>query len=915
MSNGNRQGCPLSPLLYILSFEPLAIRIRNNKNIKGFPSKDAAFKISLYVDDIVITVTSPQVSLGHLMDEIGQYSIASNYKLNVDKARVLSLNVPDSLVAELRVHFPFDWTNKQIECLGLVIVSEVDQIVETNFMRLYRQTNRLLKEWRQWEASWWGRINILKAYIVPKWNYLFRMIPLSVPESWLDMAQRRFTAYAWKAKKPRISVKLLSKKFNKGGLNFPSIRHLYQANMMVHLYHLQGKILPSLRISLVDQLLGNISLQRWFGGIDVRVEDLLHEHKLLDFSDFADRTMNRQEGKIIGKQQPKESSPLKGKSTWLPLFLHRLLPVEEMKLLILLAGPMFLSEFFIYIVDVVSSIFAGHLGKIELDSVSLAVSIINVTGTSVGLGLSNGCNTLMSQTYGGKNMKRVGTILQRGILILLLFCFPCWAIFINTENILLLVRQDPIVARCTGAYVMICIPALPAMFVFQLQVQYLQNQSIIWPQVFTGIIANIINVLLNAIFLYGVNWGTVGSAWANTISRILMCFMLFVYIRVKKVHVDSWAGWSSDCFQEWGTFMRLAIPSMFLMCAQLWTFEAGGLLSGLISEVELGAHSIILQLSTIAYLLPLGFSAAASVRVGNALGAGDINQAKLASKASLLCTGGFAVLMCTLLLGLNKQFPYMFTSDKEIISLVSLLILMYAPFHIFDALKCTCGGILQGSGKQKIGAIIGGVGNYILGLPVGIALMFAAKLGIVGFWIGMIVSSFIKVFFIMTFVIRLNWSKICNEAQVLAGLKSKEMGPDADIIHQGRANAGFGLVENGDLPSSATRQFVEDHNITRGIILPEISSGGKYTDELVQKEDSGIETTNVVGEILSVKQLILWRGLALVLAVTTLIIGVTIRLTSVHEVEESILLTLVDPSIEDLPSISGAHPRSEFKPD
>ncbi|KAM8977314.1 multidrug and toxin extrusion protein 2-like [Pelodytes ibericus] len=491
--------------------------------------------------------------------------------------------------------------------------------------------------------------------------------------------------------------------------------------------------------------------------------------------------MNRQEGKIIKEQQPKESSPLTGKSTWLPLCLHHLLPVgliKEMKLLTVLAGPVFLSEFFIYIVDVVSSIFAGHLGKIELDSVSLAVSIINVTGTSVGLGLSSGCSTLMSQTYGGKNMKRVGTILQRGILILLLFCFPCWAIFINTENILLLLRQDPSVARLAGTYMMIFIPALPAVFMFQLQIQYLQNQSIIWPPVITGVVVNIINVLLNATFLYGVNLGIVGSAWANTISQILMCFMLFVYIRVKKLHVDTWEGWSSDCFQEWGTFIRLAFPSMLWMCAELWTFETGGFLAGKVSVVTRNSQGQVIRISAACILflqLPLGFSAAASVRVGNALGAGDINQAKLASRASLLCTGGFAVLMCTLLAGLNKQLPYIFTSDKLV------------------------------------------------------------------------------------------------KAQVLAGFKSNEIG------HHSRADAGFGLVENGHLPYSASRQFVEDHNIPGGIIVPDIAPRGKYTEQLVQQEDSAIESTNIVGEILSVKQLILWRGLAVVLAVTTLIIGVTMR--------------------------------------
>lgn len=52
-----------------------------------------------------------------------------------------------------------------------------------------------------------------------------------------------------------------------------------------------------------------------------------------------------------------------------------------------------------------------------------------------------------SKSFGGKNLKRVGVILQRGILILLLCCFPCWAIFLNTERLLLFLRQDPEVAR------------------------------------------------------------------------------------------------------------------------------------------------------------------------------------------------------------------------------------------------------------------------------------------------------------------------------------------------------------------------------------------------------------------------------------------------------------------------------------
>ncbi|XP_060059168.1 multidrug and toxin extrusion protein 2-like isoform X2 [Erinaceus europaeus] len=405
---------------------------------------------------------------------------------------------------------------------------------------------------------------------------------------------------------------------------------------------------------------------------------------------------------------------------------------REAAQLVALAGPVFFAQLLIFLIGVVSSIFCGHLGKVALDAVSLAVLMVNVTGISVGTGLASACDTLMSQSFGGKNLKRVGVILQRGILILLLCCCPCWALFLNTENLLLLLRQDPTVSRLAQSYVMVFIPALPVVFLFQLQTRYLQSQGIIMPQVITGIIANVINVGMNVLLMYVLDLGLLGSAWANTTSQFFLCALLFLYIWWKKIHVSTWGGWTRACLQEWGSFIHLAVPSMFMVCIEWWTFELGTILAGLISVTELGAQAIVYGLSSAAYMVPFGFSVAASVRVGNALGSGDAARARHSCITVLLCASVCGLVVGVFLAALKDVVAYIFTSDKDIISLVSRVVPIFAPFHLFDALAGTCSGVLRGTGKQMVGAALSAVGYYALGLPLGISLMFAAKLGIIG---------------------------------------------------------------------------------------------------------------------------------------------------------------------------------------
>ncbi|XP_061575596.1 multidrug and toxin extrusion protein 1-like isoform X1 [Cololabis saira] len=506
----------------------------------------------------------------------------------------------------------------------------------------------------------------------------------------------------------------------------------------------------------------------------------------------------------------RHSQPSSWRDCCLVKQIRRLTPVgfqSEIKELSKLSFPVVIAQLMIFAVSFVSTVFCGHLGRTELAGVSLAIAVINVTGISIGTGLASACDTLISQTYGGGNLLRVGVILQRAILILLLACFPCWAILINTEPILLAVRQEPEVARLSQTYVKIFMPALPAAVMFSLESRYLQNQGIIWPEVITGVVVNLLNALVNYIVLFPLKMGVEGSAIANTLSQFSMAGILYAYIMWKGLHKATWGGWSKECLQDWGSYIRLAIPGMVMMCAEWWTYEIGGFLAGLISEVELGAQSVVYELASVAYMFPLGFSVAGSVRVGNALGAGETEQAKLSAKTAMFCAGLVSVCLSVLIGSLKDHISYIFTYDELIRERVADIVSFYAPFLFLDAINAACAGIIRGAGKQNVGAICNILGYYGVGFPVGVPLMFAAKLGIKGLWAGLFLCVSLQCTFLVFYMSRLNWKTVTTEALTRAGVCDSST--DAGLQPEDAGNSldqteAFSQVEVEEVPASKT---------------------------------------------------------------------------------------------------------------
>ncbi|XP_053279272.1 multidrug and toxin extrusion protein 1-like [Pleuronectes platessa] len=526
---------------------------------------------------------------------------------------------------------------------------------------------------------------------------------------------------------------------------------------------------------------------------------------------------------------------------------------EELYHILWMTGPLLLSRVLNYLLPFVVTVFCGRLGNEVMAGYGLASATINITTAAVGFGLARTCDTLVAQTFGGKNLLRVGVILQRGIIILLLFCLPCWGLLLNAQHILLCLGQDPEVARIAQLYITAFLPAVPAMFLYKPLGSYLQNQGIILPQMYTAVLANIANLLTNYVFLHWLDLGVGGSAAAYALSQIYICVFLFAYIWWKKLHVNTWGGWSVESLEEWGSFMKLAIPSTLMTCFEWWIYEFGGFFAGMLGGDDLAAQHIVVMIAFITYMCPAAIHAAACARVGNALGAGDTAGALLTAKISLVLSVSCSVVEGLMLGSMKTVIGYIFTSDEKIVNLVSYSMNAYCFLQIFDGLVCVCSGIILGTGRQNIAAVANFIGYYCIGLPLIVTLMFVAKLRLLGFWLGLLICVVLQSTFYIIVILKLNWKKMTEEAVKRAEKK----------VHLTLLSAGALSDPLGDSTAGQT------------------ATNGKSVDGYVSVKSEGHDGEHVVQQNrggLSITQLVLRRGLTLFAVVGLLVAGVSVHL-------------------------------------
>uniref|UniRef100_M3XL94 Reverse transcriptase domain-containing protein n=1 Tax=Latimeria chalumnae TaxID=7897 RepID=M3XL94_LATCH len=235
LGQGTRQGCPLSPLLFVLILEPLAEAIRSEPAIKSICVGGRQHKILLYADDILLTIEDPGVSVPPLMSLVDSFSRISGYRINRAKSEALLLSsyCPGTCLAG----WDFRWSLSGIKYLGIMVHKSPHKMLQLNFDPLFREWEIDVQRWSSLHLSLSGKINAIKMNLAPRVNYLSTMIPLWIPPATFVWFQRLVKRFLWDGKSPKLAEKKLYPCLTRGGLNLPHFFKYFLAFQLKQLAH------------------------------------------------------------------------------------------------------------------------------------------------------------------------------------------------------------------------------------------------------------------------------------------------------------------------------------------------------------------------------------------------------------------------------------------------------------------------------------------------------------------------------------------------------------------------------------------------------------------------------------------------------------------------------------------------------
>jgi MATE family multidrug resistance protein len=414
---------------------------------------------------------------------------------------------------------------------------------------------------------------------------------------------------------------------------------------------------------------------------------------------------------------------------------------DEISPMVRLALPLVFAEIGWMAMGIEDTMFVGRVSAQAMGAVGLGTMLFYGIGIFAG-GLLLGLDTLVSQSFGAGDRDDCRHSLISGIW-LSLFLSPLVMGAIWLLNPLLSAWGiDPAVMSVTQPYLRVLNWSAPTLILFFGFRRYLQSINIVRPIMITLLTANLVNIFCNWLFVFGnlgaPAMGAEGSAWATFISRIYQAVVLGAVVlrNEPRLFHMSHVTWKPD-FTRVKELLRLGAPAAGQIGLETGVFAVVTVLIGKLGATPLAGHQIALQTVSMTYMMPLGISSAAAVRVGHAIGRRDHEGMARAGWTALGL--GAAVMSCAALTLL--VFPYwiarLFTPEADVIAAGMTLLRIAAFFQLFDGLQVVATGALRGAGDSRTPMFCHFTGYWAIGLPLGSLLCFRYAMGAPGLWIGL----------------------------------------------------------------------------------------------------------------------------------------------------------------------------------
>ena len=424
---------------------------------------------------------------------------------------------------------------------------------------------------------------------------------------------------------------------------------------------------------------------------------------------------------------------------------------QESVLLIKLAFPILLAQLALTALGVVDTIMSGWVGTNDLAAIGLGSSImLPVFMFSTGVLLA--ITPLVAKSFGENNLNSITVYVHQGLWLSLPLGLLSMLVLMDLDWVLNQLSLSPQVFQLTKDYLFYIAFGLPAIALYQALRFFWEGLGTTLPTMWISFFALLINIPLNALFIYGYGpvegLGAAGCGVASSIVMWLMFFVGVVYV-AKSSYTAPFAKFSQLGFPKWRCGIRdilnLGVPNSFALLFEVSLFSFIALFIAQLGATIIASHQVAISFTSLAFMVPLSLALALTVRVGNAFGQNSYQHVLVSLKVGL----GFALLLGLFLSMISyvfrEQIVSVYSRDPEVLILASALLVFAASYQIFDSIQVGCGGALRGLHDTKVTMVVTFISYWGVGLGGGYVLAYtdwilAEPMGVKGFWLGIVLG-------------------------------------------------------------------------------------------------------------------------------------------------------------------------------